>query len=473
MKSVLKGVFAAVLLLALIFGVKVVYAREAGGGGVAASGTAAAPVQSWKGPDTELLADYGLEPFETTLPVLFIDTKGQRITKENKIWCEVSVLDADPSGAARSVMEPPDSQEAATIKLRGASSYYRFDKQQYRLKFYEEEGTGRAKDVAFLGMGRNSEWVLNGPFLDKTLLRNRLVYGIGREMFEWAPDTRFVEVFVDGAYEGVYLAVEPVSNGASRLRLSEFGLLSGETSYIVKRDRSETEVDPLNVYGKRAGKTNNDLFMEYPSAKKLTDSQRAWIEKDISAFEEALFGDDFADPDIGYAKYIDVDEFADYFILNEAVMNHDAGNLSTYPYKELGGKLRIAIWDYNNCFDNFQWDAEDFDKFYLYDDGWYARLLQDRAFVDRIVERYTVWREGVLSPEEMFDRIDSYTEELGDAVERNYAVWGYSFQTEMLAGEERNPTSYGDAILQLRTAINKRFAFLDEHITDLYANCIN
>ena len=38
----------------------------------------------------------------------------------------------------------------------------------------------------------------------------------------------------------------------------------------------------------------------------------------------------------------------DYFIINEFAMNYDAGNLSTYVYKELGGKLQLAAWDFNN-----------------------------------------------------------------------------------------------------------------------------
>ncbi|MDY4116893.1 MAG: CotH kinase family protein, partial [Blautia sp.] len=95
--------------------------------------------------------------------------------------------------------------------------------------------------MSLAGMGANSEWVLNGPYLDKTLIRNKLVYDLARELNGWAPDTRFVELFVDGEYQGVYLAVEPVTNGESRLRLSEFSLLSGETAYIVSRDRSDTE----------------------------------------------------------------------------------------------------------------------------------------------------------------------------------------------------------------------------------------
>ena len=291
MKSFWKSVFMALLLLGAIFGIKAadgLLLRDRPD--LLEAGTQTPPVEDWAAPDLEDMALYGLDSFDTTLPVIYIDTDGQRISKENKIWASLAVLEADSEGSARSIMDTPDWDGAITIKYRGASSYAGFDKRQFRIKFYEEPGSGKARDVSLLGMGLNSEWVLNGPFLDKTLMRNRLVYGLGREMMEWAPDTRYVELFLDGRYLGVYVAIEPVTNGASRLRLAEFSLLSGESAYIVKRERIGTEGEPLMVYGKTAGKTYNDLTLEYPSEKKATAKQVAWITEDISRFERALFG---------------------------------------------------------------------------------------------------------------------------------------------------------------------------------------
>ena len=251
----------------------------------------------WVKPKKDDLEYYGIGAFETNLPVVHISTDGQRISKENKIWAKVAVTDADENGKPRSIMETPDWEAAIMLNYRGASSYSWFDKKQYRMKFYKKQGSDKAKDYEFLGMGKNSEWVLNGPFLDKTMVRNRLVYGLGREIFEWAPDCRYLELFVDGEYQGVYLAVEPVTNGESRLRLCEFGLASGETAYIVKRDRSDTEEKPLDVYGHYAGKTNNELFIDYPTGNDITDRQREWITKDIDHFERVLYGENFADPE--------------------------------------------------------------------------------------------------------------------------------------------------------------------------------
>lgn len=433
-------------------------------------------IDNWAMPDEEYLEYYELGNFETHLPILYINTNGQTVQKDTKIWATMAVSDVLPDGALRSVMSMPDYESSIMINYRGASSYYGFDKKQYRIKFFKEEGSSNAKNYEFLGMGANSEWVLNGPFLDRTLLRNRLIYDLGKKIFEWVPDSRYVELFVNGEYKGVYLAVEPVTNGESRLRLADFGLASGETAYIVKRDRSDTEIGALNVYGYYAGKTSNSLYIDYPTESNLTEVQREWITNDISSFEQALYGDSFADERIGYAKYLDVDNFVDYYIFNEVTMNYDAGNLSTYMYKELGGKMKLTIWDYNNCYDNYQWFAQDYNSFMVSSNAWFSRLLQDRAFVDKVVKRYRELRTGILSEEYLYQQIDTYRKELGDAIDRNFVVWGYTFRDSFLSHKTEHhidPTSYDEAIELLKKSIHTRFVFLDEHIEDLYEGCIN
>ena len=323
--------------------------------------------------------------------------------------------------------------------------------------------------MSLAGMGANSEWVLNGPYLDKTLIRNKLVYDLARELNGWAPDTRFVELFVDGEYQGVYLAVEPVTNGESRLRLSEFSLLSGETAYIVSRDRSDTESEELETWGKTAGYTNNSLYIGYPSKNKVTEKQKEYIQKDISEFEQVLYGKNFSDKRLGYQAYIDMDNWVDYFIINEFAMNYDAGNLSTYVYKELGGKLQLAVWDFNNGFDNFQDSVKSTDILHTVKNSWIEKLWQDKNFRDRVCERYVQLRKTTLSDEHIADKIAFYQEELGEAVDRNFKVWGYSFNEALLAGTtkegaSRDIGSYEEAVKQLTDTIRERLAYLDKEL---------
>ena len=206
--------------------------------------------------DVKALNALGLEPFVSDLPVMMIDTRGQQIFKESTIRADVAVLD-DASGV-NDIQGMADDVLIATVKYRGASSYSKFDKPQYRIKFYREEN-GKALDYDLFGLGPDSEWVLNGPFLDRTLLRNYLVYTLSGQIMDWAPACTFFELFVNGSYQGVYLAVEPVTDGPTRLNLSEFGLLSGATPYIVKRDRVGTEKNVLTTYGELNGYTSQEL----------------------------------------------------------------------------------------------------------------------------------------------------------------------------------------------------------------------
>ena len=423
-------------------------------------------MKEWAAPDEENLESYDLGKFSTKLPVVYMNTSGQQILKENVIWGSIALLDGN--GEEQSIFSVPNSIYRATIKYRGASSYSKFDKKQYRIKFYKNKKDS-AKKVSLAGMGENSEWVLNGPYLDKTLIRNKLVYDLARELNGWAPDTRFVELFVDGEYQGVYLAVEPVTNGESRLRLSEFGLLSGETAYVVNRDRIDTGSEELETWGKTEGYTYNALYIRYPSKNKITEKQKEYIKNDISEFEQVLYGENFSDKRIGYQAYIDMDNWVDYFIINEFAMNYDAGNLSTYVYKELGGKLQLAVWDFNNGFDNYQWFRTETDVLYTVKNSWFERLWQDKTFREHVCERYRQLRKTTLSAEYIYDKIASYQEELGDAVDRNFKVWGYSFEENLLVGKNKSGTSrdigsYEEAMKQLTDTIRERLAYLDKEL---------
>ena len=423
-------------------------------------------MKEWAAPDEETLKYYDLGKFSTTLPVIYMNTKGQQILKENVICGNIALLDGNEE--AQSVSAVPNSIYRATIKYRGASSYSKFDKKQYRIKFYKNSKENEKK-VSLAGMGANSEWVLNGPYLDKTLIRNKLVYDLARELNGWAPDTRFVELFVDGEYQGVYLAVEPVTNGESRLRLAEFGLLSGETAYIVNRDRIDTGSEEIDTWGKTNGYTYNALYIRYPSKNKITEKQKAYIQKDISEFEQVLYGKNFSDKRIGYQAYIDMDNWVDYFIINEFAMNYDAGNLSTYLYKELDGKLQLAVWDFNNGFDNYQWFRTETDVLHTVENSWFQRLWQDENFRDRVCERYRQLQETTLADEHIAEKIASYQEELGEAVDRNFKVWGYSFNEVLLAGTTKEGTSrdirsYEEAMKQLTDTIRERLAYLDKEL---------
>ena len=414
------------------------------------------------------------------LPLIKLSTNGQQIQKETSIVAELSIVD---SGMKANGEEPSLVSDIA-LKYRGNSSYLTFDKFSYRVTLLRdgEDGTeSRKRDESLLGMAEDSEWVLYGPFLDRSLVRNRVMYGICREIMDWAPDTRWCELMVDDVYQGIYLLVEPVRNSVGRLGLAEFGLLSGETAYIIKRDRPGTETNVIETYGNANGYTSQEVSIAYPSEGNVTAEQRSWIVSDFTQFETALYGDSFADSNVGYAAYIDIGSFVDYLLVNEFAMITDASYLSTYVYKDLGGdeKLKMCVWDFNNGFDNYPWDIKLIDEFHVVDGNWYNRLVQDRAFVDAVCERWTELRGSVLSNDAIVERIDLEYGSLGDALARNTEVWGYTYHESLLNMHEKDgrtrddPSSPEEAIAMLKDTALARAAWMDEHLDDLYAQCIN
>lgn len=417
---------------------------------------------------------HGEDEFCTHLPIVSISTNGQQFSKEFKHWVEVEIFDHESGNNHLSDVSTLSC--IATAKYRGNSSYYIFDKRSYRIEFFKNES--KKLDYNLFGMGIHSDWVFNGPFLDRSLIRNRLMFKLSRELLPWASDTCYFELFVDGAYQGIYLAIEPVTNGESRLNLAEFSMISGETAYILGRERTATNPLEMKTYGYYAGKTSYKLHIISPSAKKILDRQMAYILKDINRFEETLYSDYFDNPRTGYRKYIDVDSFVHYFLLNELASITDATRLSTYTYKNIGGKLVMAVWDFNNGFDNYPWyEAGPERGFYMEDGNWFDRLFEDRAFTERVVSRYHELRETLWTEERLIGIIDAEVEYLGDAVDRNFEKYGYTFSERMLSndenGESRDPISYEHAVRLLKANLRARLAFLDREIESLYDLCIN
>ena len=358
-------------------------------------------------PDASSKTGYTVDPEElqTHLPLLEINTGGQEIpgapyyaegkqntqytlsdAGETTIRCRLKVRD---HGDLHMLAEEPDLASDALIRIRGNSSRW-FDKKSFALRTVNENGEEDPQEL--LGMEKHDSWVLHGPFLDKTLMRNYLGMNISGEIMDYTPDVRFCELVLDGEYQGVYVLMETVSRGKGRID--------------IRGPREET-----NTTG--------------------------------------------------------------YFLLMELFEMHDTGNLSTYYYRDVGGKLKPCVWDFNNCSGNYSINIEDdysIRKFVTVQAPWFWMMCKDEKFTDTVIRRYSELRKGLLSDQAMENFIDGTLDYLGPAIDRNYAVWGYSFDTAQMDGrnklhpDERNPRDFDDSIEQLKDALFGRLHWLDEHI---------
>ena len=268
--------------------------------------------------------------------------------------------------------------------------------------------------------------------------------------------------------------MESVKEASNRVNLSEPTGKGDATSYLLKMDRPDLDAVELDDLGSITEPGRSPFSVLYPSADDLTPGQLAWITQDLSFIEKSLYSYDYDTADYGYWNTLDVDSFVDYFVFNEFSMNYDAGTYSTYVYKDLRGKLTIGpYWDFNSAFDNYvDTSYASCEGFAMVERYWFYMLTKDEKFTDAVIERYRELRQGLLSDENLLAYVDDTVAFLGDAVDRNWEVWGSTFDPTTYHGgkldpDERNPRDYEEALDQLRDFIERRGAWLDAHIEDL------
>lgn len=423
---------------------------------------------------------YTAEGITTHLPVVSIHTKDQKIpgtplenqenvyelapNGENSIVTEMKIYTAEES-------DPLDL--LARVRYRGNSSRY-FSKKSYAVRLVNEKDEERKEPL--LGMEKHDEWVLHGPYLDRSLLRNYLALNLSGEIMSFAPDVRYVELFVDGSYEGVYLLMETITKGEGRVEISTPSRNSRLTSYILEMDRplkmkpEFTLYDFLTYTFRTQGK---GFEVVYPGANQYTEDRIRYVEQDFSNISKFLYERPLEDSTEEIAKVFDIQAFQDYFIINELFRNVDAGFYSTFLYKDVRGLLTPVVWDFNNSLDNYQEISHPVHGFSLTGAVFFETLLKDEDFVEGLLKRYEYLRETVLKEERLVNLIDETVDYLGTAVERNDERWGSIYDLsnynvyEYLERLERNVTSHEEAVAQMKEYLLERGRWLDEHMVTL------
>ena len=349
------------------------------------------------------------------------------------------------------------------IKLRGNSSLS-FNQKKYTIELRDESG----KDVAasLLGMPAHSDWVLLAPYNDVSAVRDPLAFQLWRDMGHWAPRTRMVELTLNGDYRGIYILSEAIKRDSMRvdiakLKKSDIAGRDVTGGYILRIDTYDEEdaTFPSKVPGIGEGIMTSQITWSciYPKKKNLQPEQLAYIEEFVDSMELAIQSDDFADPQRGYAHFIDVPSFVDYFIHTELSLNADGYKRSAYFYKEklhadgTGGKLVAGpVWDYNLAYGNCNFCNANNPEAWCFEGGntqptpaFWQRLLQDPAFRKAVKMRYKALRKGVLSNKAINSYIDQHSKLLAPYIARHFEKYPELLVSEEEKGQNPTPPAFG------------------------------
>ena len=379
------------------------------------------------------------------------------------------------------------------IEKRGSSSQYFYEKKQYGVETWDQQGADI--DVSLGGLPKEEDWIFYGPYGDKSLIRNNLIYSLSNNMGQYASRSKFMEVVINGDYKGVYSLFEKIKVDKHRVNISKTQSSSGDgTGYIIKIDKLTGEavdtyndqISFLSNYDSSGDSLNENslskihFLYHYPKPDEISFDQKSFIQNIIHQFEDALNKDNFQDPFNGYRRFIDLDSFVDFFILNELSNNVDAYRLSTFIHKDISGKLKMGpIWDFNLAFGNANYcngDAVDkwMFKFNDYCQGdlwkvpfWWKRLLEDDFFKEKIVDRWFSLRENTLSNDSIFQLIAELVEKLKSSgnVDRNFQRW--QILDKWIWPNAYVGANYDEEIDYLSTWLLNRLQWIDSNIESL------
>ena len=229
-----------------------------------------------------------------------------------------------------------EEQTYVNVEFKGhGNSTWGWPKSPYQIKFQDK--------VDVLGMGAAKKWLLLANFLDKSNIRNAAAFYLEHMLnIDYALDGKFVELYINDDYQGLYYLTEKIEIAKNRINLKD------ENGIIVEYEGSYQEQENCYYSAEGACLAVHDLVIK--------DNEKLAMESFIESFnklEQAAKSGDYAT----VKKLADTTSFAKYFLLSELSVNPDAYTTSYFFYKD-GAEDKIHAgpgWDFDLAFANHVW----------------------------------------------------------------------------------------------------------------------
>ncbi|CAN5136373.1 CotH kinase family protein [soil metagenome] len=383
----------------------------------------------------------------TKLPILHINTKDKqaKITKEDYIEGEF-------------LLDPNDIHEyhhSGELGIRGrGNSTWLMPKRPYRLKL--------AKNIGMLRMPADKDWVLLANYSDKTLMRNSLAFEMSKRFkLSFTPKSRFIELFVNGEYQGNYLLAEQIKVADERVNIKSLEFEDISENKISGGYLLEVNVRVDADYYFHTLQKNVAFTIKSPG--NIVPEQLEYIENFINQVENSIYSEDFSDPELGYRKFINVESFINWFLVNEIAKNNDAFFVnSVFFYKNRGEKLNMGpVWDFDIALGNIYYNGNDKPEgWWVKNCRWFEKLFEDPNFTRRLKNR---WNE--LKHEEI-DTLPEYIEKISTELEYSQK---YNFERWDILNKNVWPNtvvigSYKGEVQYLKEWLEKRINWMDAQI---------
>ncbi|MEO0469957.1 MAG: CotH kinase family protein, partial [Bacteroidota bacterium] len=277
--------------------------------------------------------------FRTELPILKVQTRNSQRISETYESSKFTLIEAGQITLSGNM----------GIKLRGNTSLS-FPKKSYRIELWADEEGLNNENESVLKMRDDDDWLLDGMWneplsiRDKSAMEMWLDFGrvqdVDRQDIVLGAAREYCELFIDGAYKGLYYIGERLDRKQLKLDKCTDQSDGGEL-YKAKAWDAAVIAFSLPEYD------NNNLLwggyeVKYPEETGKFD----WGK--LKAFKEYFKGSLPNDFENVYPQKVDVDNLIDYFILINILGAFDnAGNNVFIARKDQSSPYYFVSWDYD------------------------------------------------------------------------------------------------------------------------------
>lgn len=368
------------------------------------------------------------------------------INKDEYVACKIVAVD-EQGGQYQTI-----SDSLASVKIRGNSTSSGA-KKPYNFKFDSKTN--------LFGMGKAKKWCLLANCYEKTLIRSKMVFDFASEAgMDYVADNRYVDVYLNGVYQGNYLLTEAVEIGSTRVDID-----SDANDVLLELEPWEGYSNPVCYRTPKYG-----ILLGYNDPDDPTEAMKSAVNAFFTNAETALATKNKTQ----IAQYFDIDSFVNTYIVQEFFKNVDFNTSSTRYYIKSGMLYAGPVWDFDlsagNCsstyytyYNNVSTSGNSWEGLYC-NHQWYTVLLTCTWFKTMLYERYLELQDMIINFYEDNllgkNRIDSLIAENNMSFVRNYTQAGWSVNTVYSVLERIPNSTYEGNVEYLRDWLKKRNLWL-------------
>jgi len=439
------------------------------------------------------------QPSNINLPIVQINTNDVPIVDTTtEISGTITITSAD--GQTSFLPGASGSDDTATFHIHGNSTSL-MPKKPYHVKLNTSADllggmglqcgyvTSSGKPVC----DKSKSYILLANYDDKTLLRDWSASALANAipvggqylneaadspspsgtsaLMPWASHSLFVELYLNGQYEGNYQLIEEVKVDSHRVNVTEMTDtdISGTAltgGYLMEIDqRQDEDYVWVTPHGVPVGLLDPDFTPEEAE-------QTNYITNYVNTAEAALFSSNFTDPTTGWPAYFDTASAVNFYIVNDLMGNEDGGRFysSVYLYKDHNNPLLYMgpIWDFDISSGNVNYDAivDPTIPWVQTQSSWYAQFFSDPSFKASARQQWNALKNnGVLSS--WLASISAESATLEQTQRNNFERWPMQ-GIRVWPNPEANG-SYDGEVSYMLDWIRLRMGYMDSFLNNLPA----